>query len=475
MSENKKKVIIVGAGLAGFSAAIEAYQNGASVTLLEKTDKCGGNSFKATSGINGVGTEAQILINSQDTPVKFLKDTIKSGGGISKEDLAEKLVNESTEAVSFLTELGVDLSVLCQCGGHSEKRTHRAKPQEKIRNIGMTIMLTLIEFAKDKIEIIMKASLKELLTNKEGEVIGVKYEKDNEMIDLRGDNVVLCTGGWCADKSSDSLLNKYTPNLMSLPSTNGQFATGEGVKIAHKIGAGLIHMDKIQIHPTGFVSPKDPKSPTKWLCPEAVRASGGILINGKGKRFVNELGRRDHVTEKIFEQKDRYLVSEEVTDLESYPFVSYILLNEEARELFSPKFLDFYGRFGFVQKLENGEVFCKKFGIKNEVLKKTFTDYNKGAEKGQDEFEKTVFPVKNFDFEKPLWLLTITPSLHYSMGGLKMNKKSQVLNGEDKVIKGLYAAGETTGGVHGQNRLAGNSLLECVVYGRTAGINSALN
>lgn len=98
--------------------------------------------------------------------------------------------------------------------------------------------------------------------------------------------------------------------------------------------------------------------------------------------------------------------------------------------------------------------------------------YNKAAEEGKDEFGKTVFPA-TIDLAGPLYLLQVTPAVHYCMGGVAIDSDARVLDNENKAIPGLFAAGEVTGGVHGANRLGGNSLLECVVYGRTAGTNAA--
>jgi hypothetical protein len=139
--------------------------------------------------------------------------------------------------------------------------------------------------------------------------------------------------------SRDSeLLNKYAPSIAKLPSTNGNFATGDGVKVAQEIGAELSLMDKVQVHPTGFVDPKDPNNPTKWLGPEALRASGGILLNAKGERFVNELGLRDHVTHEIFKNCKPM----KLADGADGPVTSYIVLNDEAVNLFQAPVLEFY-------------------------------------------------------------------------------------------------------------------------------------
>jgi succinate dehydrogenase/fumarate reductase flavoprotein subunit len=146
--ESRRTVIVVGGGLAGLSAALEAQKHGARVYVLEKEVRLGGNSAKASSGMNAVGTPAQHASHSQDTPAAFVDDTLASGGGACVRELVDTIVAHSAEAVAFLTEYGVDLSVLSKCGGHSHARTHRAKPPsagQLARNIGFEITSKLID------------------------------------------------------------------------------------------------------------------------------------------------------------------------------------------------------------------------------------------------------------------------------------------------------------------------------------------
>ncbi|KAJ6251133.1 fumarate reductase [Anaeramoeba flamelloides] len=471
----KPVVVVVGCGLAGISAGIEAHRSGAHVIILEKTQRCAGNSFKATSGINGAYTEVQKSQNINDTVELFIQDTIKSGKGLANKQLVNVLVNKSRSAIEFLQELGVDLSVLSQCGGHSRPRTHRSRPTEKIRNIGMIIMYELLGKYEEKLEIIKEANVLDIEPNEFDNSLMVHYSYKGSVkkVGIKADSVILASGGWCADKSRDSLLKKYRPDIFSLATTNGQFATGDGVKIAKKLGINLVHMDKIQVHPTGFISPKDPLHNTKMLCPEAVRASGGIMINSKGERFANELGTRDYLTKQIFDQKDKYKKIPKDHDGESdIPYVATIIMTEESRQLFNPTFIDFYQKIGLIQYFENGEKLSEYLEIDQEKLKNTFQQYEKDAEVGKDRFGKTIFPVKKITFDENLYMMTITPSIHYAMGGIEINENAQVINEKGGIIPNIYAAGETTGGVHGDNRLAGNSLLECVVFGRISGKNS---
>jgi len=145
----------------------------------------------------------------------------------------------------------------------------------------------------------------------------------------------MCTGGFCCDRSKDSLVVEFSPQKAHLATTNGAFACGDGIRMGRAIGVKLVHMNKIQVHPTGFVDPKDPLNPVKFLGPEALRGCGGILLNKKGERFVNELGRRDHVSQEIFAQSERGIESDP-------PATALIVMNDEAVSKFGKASWTFY-------------------------------------------------------------------------------------------------------------------------------------
>ncbi len=295
----------------------------------------------------------------------------------------------------------------------------------------------------------------------------MKVNINNKEKIIKSKTVILTCGGFGHDfESKDSLLKEFAPNLLNFPTTNGIQTTGSGIKIVRKIGGDLIHMDKIQLHPTGFVDFSNRFSKNKILAPELLRGVGGILINQKGERFCNELGTRDYVTKKIIENCNK--VNRD--DIDQYE--SYLIINEKGYKDYGLN-INFYYNKGLLQKYSNFKSFSEKNNINFTILNNTIFKYNEYVDKGEDNFEKKIFYTK-FDINSTIYVAIITPSIHYTMGGIKINSKAEVLNIKDKVIKGLYAAGEVTGGIHGANRLGGNSLLECVVYGRRAA-HSAFN
>jgi flavocytochrome c len=343
------KVIVVGSGLAGLSAAIEAADARAHVVVLEKEPMTGGNSSKATSGINGWGTYTQALQNVPDDERLFERDTHRSGkGGTTNPSLVRALSIQSAQSIHWLQQkFGIPLTVLSQLGGHSTKRTHRVPPDENDRPVpvGFLIMQTMKKYIElhysNQIEIRCGANVKKLIhsIDKEGvkTVTGVKVEINGSNVEEYADSIILATGGFGCCRALDGLMSKYRPDLLGFPTTNGSFAQGDGVVLGETIGAKLIDMNKIQLHPTGFIDRKNPSSPTKILAPEAIRGCGGILVSSKGERFVNELDLRSVVAKAILENCSQYKD-------ESYvgPPFAWCILSKESQELFGTPTLEFY-------------------------------------------------------------------------------------------------------------------------------------
>lgn len=457
-----KQVIVVGGGLAGLSAAHTVIEYGGKVILLEKNPFCGGNSTKATSGINAALTKTQIKKGIEDSWQIFETDTARSANqGKSEQSypLARVLAEESAPAVEWLqsSKFGIDLSLVSRLGGHSQPRTHRGKE----RFPGMTITYALLEKLEEieklsngvDAKILTKARVTKLL-KENGTIIGVEYEKDGKKHHEYG-LVIICTGGYAADYTQDSLLNKHRPDLSVLPTTNGSHCTGDGIKMANQIGAENVDMEWVQVHPTGLVNPDDPNAKVKFLAAEALRGVGGILLDANGNRFCDELGRRDYVTGEMNKNKG--------------PF--RLVLNGKASKEIEWHCKHYVGR-KLMKKFNSGADFAKELGVSVEKLKETFDQYNAEAKKGTDKYGKKFFTNVPFDVNDFFHVSFVCPVVHYCMGGLKVNEAGEVMDKEN-VIPGLYAAGEVAGGVHGRNRLGGNSLLDCVVYGRVTGRNAS--
>jgi len=491
-------VVVVGGGLAGLSAAVTAAEAGARVIILESEPKLGGNSAKATSGINGWGTQAQRAHNVRDECRFFERDTFRSAVGSHDLDpaLIQVLATKAPHAIDWLrSDVGVPLEVISQLGGHSAPRTHRAPISKdgKPVPIGWLIMeymkTTVQTRHAEAITVITGARVTNLITenkpvaNDYKETIrmyvsGVVYEQDGSAHELRGDAVILACGGFGADSGPGGLLQQHCPQVATMPTTNGAFARGDGMRFVSAIGGNLVDMDKVQLHPTGFVDPNDPLNQTKFLGPEALRGSGGVLLNEEGKRFVNELDLRSVVSQAILTRCGTL----DVGDGKVGPHVSWCLMNKDAQEKFGTAQLSFYAdRMKLFQRARNVAEAAKLIGCDEAVLRQTLDEYEKACGLGHCPLtHKTAYPTVIRADDEDLLLARVTPVIHYCMGGVQISASCEVqqmiqttLFGKRRHIGGLFAAGEVTGGLHGGNRLGGNSLLDCAVFGQIAGDRAA--
>ncbi|KAH9040827.1 Flavocytochrome c [Lactarius hengduanensis] len=454
------QVIIVGGGLAGLSAAHTLLERGANVLLIDKQGFMGGNSTKATSGINGAGTQTQHDHGITDSAKIFFDDTKRSARDLARDDLIRVLTGRSGDAVNWLQDkFALDLSKVSRLGGHSQPRTHRGDAQFP----GMVITYAQLERLEDlavsipdRVKILKKTRVTKVIKDQSGTVTGVEYIQNGKTSSAFGP-VILATGGYAADFTDDSLLRKYRPELWDLPTTNGEHSTGDGHKIALAAGASAVDMEKVQVHPTGLVDPKEPDAKVKFLAAEALRGVGGLLLDNEGQRFVDELQHRDFVTGKIWENG-------------KYPI--RLILNGKSSKEIEWHCKHYVGR-GLMKKLDSGDALAKEFGLPPAVLKKTFDDYNLAAKTKKDKFAKKFFSDDNWTLNDTFHVAVMTPVLHYTMGGLEIDPEGRVLAAGGAPLPGLFAAGEVAGGVHGANRLGGSSLLGCVVFGRVAGDTAA--
>lgn len=474
-------VIVVGAGLAGLSASYSALRAGAVVRLLERAEKAGGNSIKASSGINGSPTRFQ---KGLDTT--FYSDTIRSAGQrlaqadesdvsfgrAEREALIKKLTAASEQAIEFLVEeVGVDLSVVAQLGGHSFPRTHRGAGKLPP---GAAIVSALLDKLRQdpKFDLLEGCEVNKLITAGENtpRVTGVQYTKSGVTSKAEG-AVVFTTGGFAGD--TWGMLRKFRPDLAGLPSTNDPRPGTHSM--LEDIGAHLIDMESVQIHPTGFVLPSDPQARVKFLAAEMLRGEGGILLH-RGKRFVNEMGTREHVSNVIMELEPASTADPGDQDSQKLTQWDVQLILDPGSCEAASSHIGFYLWKGLLSK--------KKVKDLDHVTRDTIRSYSHTVSSKQpDEFGRDAFGSWRLtgsaeDDEQDVCIGQVTPVTHFTMGGAAINDQGQILASSGRAqnlepVLGLWAAGEVTGGLHGDNRLGGSSLLECVVFGQTAGEKAA--
>jgi fumarate reductase flavoprotein subunit len=437
-------VVIIGAGGAGLSAAVEAYDNGAKkVVVLEKMPIVGGNTNRATGGINAAGTPQQEKAGVKDSVELMIEDTMKGGYNKNNPELVKVLATTAKESVAWLTKLGGDLSDVGRMAGASVNRTHRPTGGAPV---GAEIVATLKKAAEDrKIDIRLWNKASEVVVDKDGKVSGVKAaNKEGKEYTINTKAVVIAAGGFSAN---ENMVVKYDPNLKGFATTNHAGATGEGIEMGTKLGAGLVDMKEIQTHPT--VVPGKAVMVT-----EAVRGNGAILVNKDGKRFINELDTRDVVSKAILEQKDK---------------VAYLFFDDGMRK--SLKATEEYFNMQLVTEADSVAELADKLKIDKTTFEASIKTYNDAVTAKSDaEFKRADMP-RQLNQGK-VYAIEVTPAVHHTMGGLVINTNAEVISEKGQPIKGLYAAGEVTGGVHGGNRLGGNALADIVTFGRIAGRNA---
>ncbi len=405
-------------------------------------------------------TNTQIKHNIKDSWELFAKDTAIGGKveGGKPTPLMEVLTRESAPAIEWLqNSFGLDLSLVSQLGGHSTQRTHRGP--EKFP--GMTITYALMEKlelieqeSQGKTATIIYSAKAEKLIYENNQVVGVEYTHENQTKRAYGP-VVLATGGYGADFSENSLLTTHRPDLLKLSTTNGDHCTGDGIKMAEQVGGSVVDMQYVQVHPTGLVDPQDPDAKVKFLAAEALRGVGGLLLDGNGNRFVNELATRDHVSEVMQKNKG--------------PF--RLVLNGKSSKEIEWHCKHYVGR-GLMKRFTGAEL-AKEIGCPVSRLEETLRKYNEVAKKGVDEYGKKFFQNVPYEMNDTYHVAIVTPLIHYCMGGVAIATDASVVTKSGDKISGLFAAGETTGGVHYKNRLGGSSLTDCVVFGKVAGESAA--
>ena len=481
-------VVVVGAGGAGMTAAITAAAEGKSVVILESQSMVGGNSVRATGGMNAgktvyqdenefgesAGVEKTLKTAAekyadnetitalaktvseqwaayQANPTGYFDsvelmelDTMIGGKGINDPELVETLCANSADAIDWLDEHGITLHNVSSFGGASVKRIHRPVNAEgKTVSVG-SYMIPLLEenCKKAGVQILLNTTANEILTDANGAAAGIKATgSTGETVTVNAKAVVLTTGGFGANLD---MVVKYKPELKGFMTTNAPGIQGQGIEMAEAIGAATVDMDQIQIHPTVEAN-------TAALITEGLRGDGAILINEEGQRFIDEVGTRDVVS------------AAEIAQTGSY---SWLVVDQAMVDASSV--IQGYIKKGYTVTGATYEELGKAMGVDAAAFAETMEKWNGYVEaKNDPDFGRTSFanPLNT----APYYAVKVTAGVHHTMGGLKINANTEVLNEKGEVIPGLFAAGEVTGGVHGANRLGGNAVADFTVFGRIAG------
>lgn len=437
--------VIVGAGGTGLTAAMQAHELGLKVAVFEKNEGLGGNTNKASSGMNASESNVQYAQGIIDNKEDFYKETLKGGGLLNDRDMLRYFVDHSAIAISWLEEHGIDLTDLTITGGMSKKRAHRPASMAPVGGYLVTGLLKKIQ--EEDIPVFNKAKVTKLVKEDKA-VTGIEVETESGLKKVVAKAVLLASGGFGASKE---MMKKYRPDLVDYKTTNQAGATGDGLKLAEAVDAQLMQMEYVQVHPTAQTD-----GARTFLIGEAVRGEGAILVNRAGKRFVNELNTRK-------------IVSNAITGLNEDG--AYLIFDQGIRN--HVKAVEFYDAIGLVKHGASLAELANEIGVDAANLEATVKTWNEAVKAANDaEFGRSTGMERGIE-KGPFFAIHVHPAIHYTMGGIHITPETKVLDTNGNVIKGLYAAGEVSGGLHGNNRIGGNSIAETVIFGRQAGMQMA--
>ncbi|NYB72855.1 flavocytochrome c [Sedimentibacter hydroxybenzoicus DSM 7310] len=450
----KHDIVIIGAGGAGITAAIEAKEAGADVIILEKMPMAGGNTLISGAEYAAANNWLQKKEGIEDNVELHVQDTLKGGDYKAKEELVRIMAENALAGAEWLRdEVGVVWEdELMFFGGHSVKRS-----LIPLGASGREIVTKLVAKAEElEIPILLNTKATALITDESGKVIGVEATSEDTNYTFNTNKaVIIASGGF---GSNVEMRVKYNFEIdETILSTNTTGSTGDGIVMAEEIGANLLGMEYIQTYPIC-----DPLTGTLLYYDDARLYGHTIIANKEGKRFVEELGRRDEMSMAIKAQTGN--VCYELLDQNG--FVASKLQENHGPEL------EYLYKNELLVKADTLEEAADFFGIDAVELQNTVDRYNSYVDSGNDpEFNKRSLPSK---IEVgPFYILKAAPAVHHTMGGIEINENAQVLDKEGNVIDGLFAAGEVTGGIQGNNRLGSNALADITVFGRIAGQNAA--
>lgn len=437
-------VVVVGSGGAGLAAAIQAHDEGARVLIVEKMPTIGGNTIKASAGMNAAETRFQRVEGINDSKELFFAETLKGGKNKNNAALLHRFVENAPLAIEWLANRGIMLNDITTTGGMSIDRTHRPRDGSAVG--GYLISGLVRNITKREIEVMLDTSVSEILTE-HGTISGVRLLTDeHEELHIRTKSVIVATGGFSANSQ---MVVKYRPDLAGFVTTNHKGATGGGIALLEHIGAGTVDMGEIQIHPTV-------EQTTSYLISESIRGGGAILVNQQGNRFYNEMETRDKVSAAIIALPEHY---------------AWIVFDENVRV--KNKAADEYLAKGFVVSADSPRELAAKLEMDPHRFLATLERYNGFVEQQNDLDFGRKTAMRNPLKQGPFYAIRIAPGVHHTMGGVTINTDTAVLDKQQQVIPGAYAAGEVVGGIHGGNRIGGNAVADIIIFGTLAGHQAA--
>lgn len=437
-------VLVIGGGGAGLCAALSAAEQGALVTLCEKTSMFGGATALSSGKIPAVGTAQQQAKGEEDSIGACVMDIMRPSNYSVRPDLVYTVVEQSKDIVEWTEGFGAVWNVDdVLYFGQTAYRMHTTEGE----GAGLTDALIASVEANSSISCLLSCEIEGLiLDDEEDVVVGAWGKNGTEDVAFFAQNTILASSGFA---NNPDMLEQYCPEAVPAVKVVAPGATGEGILWAEELGAVLQNMGAYQGH--AFHGVENDK-----VLEQGVANNGGIIVNQDGNRFMNEYGGYSELSPHVLAQPGN---------------IGYLCFTDIQREK-SAKFAS-WEEEGVLMTASSAADLAKAIGADTQKLERTIADYQAALKTGMDKFNRCHLPES---FEPPFYAVKLTGEIRHTQGGMATDVAGHVLRADGSLIEGLYAAGGCTEGFSsrgGAAYMSGNGLIQALVFGKIAGAAAA--
>ena len=444
MTQTETDVLVIGGGGAGLCAALSAAEQGAQVTLCEKTSVLGGATMLSSGKIPAVGTQQQMDMGENDSVDACVMDIMRPNNYSVRPDLVRTVTEQSKDIVEWTEKHGAVWTIdQALYYGQTAHRMHTTADAGK----GLTDALVASMSANDAITQMLSCEMQGLvLADDSDDVVGAYGKMGKDELAILAKNTVLASSGFA---NNPDMLAQYCPEAVDAFKMVAPGATGEGILWAQELGANLQNMGAYQGH--AFHGVDNGKT-----LEQGIANNGGIMVNQEGNRFANEYTGYSELSPHVIAQSDN---------------IAYLCFTD-AQVAKSAKYAEWEAE-GIVMKGASSAELAAAIGTDAATLEKTITEYQAAIEKGEDKFNLSHLPES---FDGPYYAVKVTGEIRHTQGGMATDLAGHVLRADKSLIKGLYAAGGCTEGFSsrgGAAYMSGNGLIQALVFGKIAGAAAA--